>query len=156
MRRPNIRLSHPVTLLRFPFRNWDEHITGGPYIKGDDLQNRLTDFAVRLMELCDKIPKTFAGKHVGEQLFRSGTASAANYAEVRGAESRNDFIHKLGLVRKELNETWVWLRIVELRRMLDPAGVEPLRQECDELCRIIAASRKTAEENLRRGRVPSV
>ncbi len=107
------------------------------------------------MELCDKMPKTFAGRHVGEQLFRSGTACAANYAEVRGAESRNDFVHKLGLVRKELNVTAVWIGIIQLGRMVDPAGVESLRQECDELCRIIAASRKTAQENLGRGRVPS-
>jgi len=53
--------------------------------------------------------RPFAGRHIGEQLFRSGTASAANYAEVRGAESKNDFVHKLGIVRKELNECLVWL-----------------------------------------------
>ena len=75
---------------------------------GEQLQDRLTEFAVQVMELCDKLPKTFAGRHLGEQLFRSGTAGAANYAEARGAESRNDFVHKLGVVRKELNESLVW------------------------------------------------
>lgn len=43
---------------------------------------------------------------------RSGTAAAPNYAEARGPESRADFVHKLGIVQKELNETTVWLRIV--------------------------------------------
>ena len=46
------------------------------------------------------------------QILRSGTAPAPNYAEARGAESRADFIHKLGIVQKELNETSVWLRVL--------------------------------------------
>jgi four helix bundle protein len=119
--------------------------------KGEDLQGRLVEFAASVMELCDQLPKTFTGKHIGEQLMRSATAGAANYAEVRGAESRNDFIHKLGIVRKELNESLVWLRLPE-RRSINPRDpVTSLRSECDELCRIISASRKTAEENARKG-----
>jgi four helix bundle protein len=66
---------------------------------------------------------------MGEQLFRSAIAAAANYAEVRGAESRNDFIHKLGTVRKELNESLVWLRMVERRAMVPRDVVEPLIKE---------------------------
>ncbi len=120
-------------------------------VKGLDIQERLTDFAVAVMALCDDLPRTFAGRHLGEQLFRAGTAGAANYAEVRGAESRNDFIHKLGVVRKELNESLVWLHIVERRGMVSEGTVGPLVNERDELCRIISASRKTAEENARGG-----
>jgi hypothetical protein len=60
--------------------------------KGDDIQERLIDCAVEVMELRDALPKTFAGRHIGEQLFRAGTAGAANYAEARGSESKNDFI----------------------------------------------------------------
>jgi four helix bundle protein len=117
---------------------------------GEELQERLTDFAVGVMDLSDQLPKSFAGRHLSEQLFRSGTASAANYAEARGAESRSDFIHKLGVVRKELNESLVWLRIIERRTMAPAERVGPLRAECDELCRIISASRKTAEDNMRK------
>ena len=93
--------------------------------------------------------RLFTGRHIGEQLFRSGTASAANYAEVRGAESKNDFVHKLGIVRKELNECLVWLKLVEKGGILQAENLNRLRAECDELCRIISASRKTAETNLR-------
>jgi four helix bundle protein len=121
-------------------------------ITGNAIQDRLTDFAVRVMELCDTLPKTFDGRHLGEQLFRSGTAGAANYAEVRGAESKNDFIHKLDIVRKELNESLVWLRVIERRHMAPADLIGPLGVECDELCRIISASRKTAEVNLRQER----
>ncbi len=66
----------------------------------EELQERLTDFAVRVMDLCDRLPKTFAGRHLGKQLFRSATACAANYAEARGAESRSDFITSLALCAK--------------------------------------------------------
>ena len=120
--------------------------------KGEEIQDRLTDFAVKIMELCDGLPKTFAGRHIGEQLFRAGTAGAANYAEVRGAESKNDFIHKLGIVRKELNECLVWLRLLEKRGMAQAGTVRAACSECDELCRIICASRKTAETNLRQNK----
>ncbi len=117
---------------------------------GEELQERLTDFALRVMDLCDRLPKTFAGRHLGKQLFRSATACAANYAEARGAESRSDFIHKLGVVRKELNESLVWLRMIERRSMGPADSVTHLRLECDELCGITSASRKTAEENSRK------
>jgi len=117
--------------------------------KGDDIQERLNGFAVKIMELCDELPKTFAGRHIGEQLFRCETATAANYAEVRGAESPNDFIHKLGIDRKELNESMVWLNLLEKRRLLPDAKVRVALSECDELCRIVSASRKTAEANQR-------
>ncbi len=122
--------------------------------KATEIQDRLCNFAVRVMELCDALPKNFAGRHTGEQLLRSATAAAANYAEVRGAESRNDFIHKLGVVRKELNESLVWLRLVEQRTMVSAAVIGPPIRECDELCRIVAASRKTAEENAKREETP--
>ena len=61
----------------------------------------------------------------------------------------NDFIYKLGIVIKELHESRVWLRMVKIREMAVPASIEPVYQECDELRRIIAASRRTAEQNSR-------
>src|SRR6185503_11446449 len=80
--------------------------------QSDRLEERLIDFAARIIEFAAELPKTPAGRHIALQILRSGTAPAPNYAEARGAESRADFIHKLGIVRKELNETSVWLRIL--------------------------------------------
>jgi four helix bundle protein len=57
--------------------------------KGDDIEERLIDFAVKVVKLCDKLPKSYAGRHMANQLLRSGTAPAAHYAEARGAESTN-------------------------------------------------------------------
>lgn len=113
--------------------------------KGDDLEDRLIDFAVGVLDLCDKLPRTAAGRHVEDQLLRSGTAGAPHYSEARSAESKRDFAHKLRLALKELNESRVWLKIV-LRRNMAPADeAAPLLQECQELCRIIYASIQTVQ-----------
>ncbi len=66
--------------------------------KGDDLEERMITFAVRVIKLCGYLPKTQAGRHVAKQLLHRGTSPAPNYAEARGAESANDFIHKLKIV----------------------------------------------------------
>ena len=117
--------------------------------KGDDIEARLIAFAVTILDLCDVIPKTPAGSHIAGQLLRSGSSPAPNYGEVRGAESTKDFVHKLGIVLKELNESQIWLKILCERKMLQEEELESVYRECDELCRIIAASRRTAEAGLR-------
>ncbi len=113
--------------------------------KGDDIDERLIDFAVAVIELCTQLPNTMAAKHVGGQLLRSGTAPAAHYAEARGAESRRDFVHKLRIALKELNESLVWLKVIGRSKMLPETLVQPVLQECDELGRIINASIQTVQ-----------
>ena len=113
--------------------------------KGDDIQKRLIDFAVSIIQLTTKLPKDSAGKHIAGQLLRSGTSPAPNYAEARSAESPNDFIHKLKIVLKELNETIFWLQIITRGQMLPIEECIELQKECGELCRIISASVKTSQ-----------
>ena len=112
--------------------------------KGDDIQKRLIDFAVNIINLSSKLPKSSAGKHIAGQILRSGTSPAPNYAEARSAESSKDFIHKLKVALKELNETKVWLQIIIQSQMMSNAECASLQKECDELCRILSASVKTA------------
>ena len=113
-----------------------------------DLQDRLIDLAVRVLKLCESLPDTFAGRHIATQLIRSGTSAAPNYGESQGAESRADFIHKLGVALKELRETNVWLRIIVKSGMVKPPEkLEPLVKETDELISILFASVATAKRN---------
>ena len=111
----------------------------------DQLEERLIEFAARIIDFTTELPKTAAGRHVALQILRSGTAAAPNYAEARGAESRKDFIHKLGVVQKELNETCVWLRIVLLISREKEDQIIAILRENVELARIIAASVRTAK-----------
>ncbi len=115
--------------------------------KGDDIEARLVRFAVQVLALCDQLPKNPTGTHIAGQLLRSGTAGAPNYAEARAAESAVDFIHKLGIALKELNESRVWLEMILKRQLVAPSEVEPVLEECVVLSKIIAASRRTAAEN---------
>jgi len=77
-----------------------------------DLENRLIDFAVRIIHVAESLPKTKVGNHIAGQLTRCGTSPAPNYGEAQGAESRSDFIHKMKIFLKELRETKVWLQMI--------------------------------------------
>jgi len=112
--------------------------------KGDDIEDRLIEFAVRVIRVSEALPDTSAGQHIKDQLLRSGTSPAANYGEARNAESTRDFVHKLKIVVKELNETRIWLRIIIQSELMDAERLEALSDECDQLCRIIGASIQTA------------
>ena len=90
-----------------------------------------------------------AGKHISGQQIRSGTASAAHYAEARGAESSADFIHKLRIAVKELNETEFWLRIIIDSGILPARKLEALLDECLQLKRILNASITTTRKSAR-------
>ena len=111
----------------------------------DELERRLIEFAARIIRFSADLPKTATNRHISIQILRCGTAGAANYAEARGAESRADFIHKLGIVRKELNETAVWLKIVAQIVAVKPENLVAITQENLELARIISASIRTAK-----------
>jgi four helix bundle protein len=115
--------------------------------KGDDIQARLMVFASEALDICDQLPKTTEGNQIVGQLLRSATSAASNYAEARGAESRNDFIHKLCLLFKELNESEVWLELVLARGIVAEVQATEVLQHCKALCRIVGASRRTAREN---------
>ena len=95
--------------------------------KGDDIQARLVKFAVRCLDLCDAIPKSPSGSHIATHMLRSASSAAPNYAEARGAESKNDFIHKLGIVYKELNETEVWLEVLRQRGSMPATKLSPIQ-----------------------------
>lgn len=112
--------------------------------KADELEERLIDFAVRIIKLTSRLPKTPAGKHIAGQILRSGTSPAPNYGEARGAESTADFVHKLGVVLKELNETSIWLRVIERSEILRRGLLTDIIEENSELCKIIGSSLRTA------------
>jgi four helix bundle protein len=90
------------------------------------------------------LPKTPAGKHIAGQILRSGTSPAPNYGEARGAESSADFVHKLGVVLKELNETSIWLRVIERSEILRRELLSEIIEENRELCKIIGSSQRTS------------
>ncbi len=112
-----------------------------------DLEERLIDFAVEVINVVEVLPSSKAGNHITNQLVRSGTSPAPNYGEARGAESKKDFVHKLKISLKELLEISVWLKIIARKRFCDSVQVEEGIKECEELIAIFVSSTKTAEGN---------
>lgn len=116
-----------------------------------DLEDRLVDFAVLVLDVVDLLPDTKAGDHVAGQLVRAGTSPAPNYGEAQSAESRKDFIHKVKIALKELKESRVWLKVIRKKGMVaDRELVETSYVECEELIKILGRSAATALANLER------
>jgi len=108
--------------------------------RADQLEERLIDFAVRIIKLSASLPRSPAGKHIAGQILRAGTSPAPNYGEARGSESSADFTHKLRVVLKELNETSIWLQIIRRSKLLKPEQLMEIIQENKSLCKIFASS----------------
>jgi len=112
--------------------------------KGQQLHQRLIEFGARSTRVAKLLPRTEEGRYISQQILRSGLAAAANYAEAQAAESRADFIHKLRIVLKELNETRSWLEQIVANGLHSRDKMGAIIAENQELCFIIGASIRTA------------
>src|SRR5215468_9260235 len=101
--------------------------------KDERLADRLLNFGAEIIKIVEKLPDRLTGKTIARQLVRCGPAGGAHYEEARGAESRSDFIHKLGVALKELRESVHWLRLIDRARMLPDEDMANLIREGREL-----------------------
>ena len=115
-------------------------------MRGDDIAERLLDFAARVIKMTDALPKSQSAKHIGLQIVRSATAGGANYEEARGAESNKDYVHKLSICLKELREARYWIRAIKRAGLTTAKRLGAIMTEADELCRIIGKSIVTAKK----------
>ena len=117
-----------------------------------DLEERLLEYAARIVRLSDSLKGSQSKTHISNQLLRSGTAALAHHGEASAAESNKDFIHKLKIGLKELRETTRWLKLIHRVPLVDkPNLIEPLIKETDELERIFAASIRTLKSRIAEG-----
>ena len=114
-----------------------------------DLEERLIDFSVLIIEITNEMSNTKAGNHLSGQLVRSGTSPALNYGEAQSGESRKDFIHKIKVVLKELRETLVCLKIIHRTKLYKfEDKIKFAMKENDELIAIFVKSVETAQNNM--------
>jgi four helix bundle protein len=102
-----------------------------------ELEGRTKEFSVRIVRLIRTFPKTVDGIEVGRQLLKSGTSIGANYREANRAESKSDFIHKVGVAEKEASETVYWLENCEAASLGKAEDTVTLLTEANELLAII-------------------
>jgi len=112
-----------------------------------DLEERLIDFAVLIIEIINDIENSKAGNHLAGQLVRSGTSVALNYGEAQSAESKKDFIHKMKVILKELRETFICLKILTKSKLYTDHKIEIAKNENNELISIFVKSIETSEKN---------
>ena len=113
-----------------------------------DINERLIEFAVNVIAICDSVNSSRAGSHMVGQLIRSGTSPALNYGEAQSAESRGYFIHKLKIAVKELRESYNSLRIMERANLAsNNVLLQSTITECNELISILVKSIETAKKN---------
>lgn len=77
-----------------------------------NLEERLTKFSEKIINLCQRIPKNTITLPIINQLIRSGTGIGANYTEANGASSKRDFKNKIFISKKEAMETKYWIRLL--------------------------------------------
>ena len=114
-----------------------------------DLEERVIKFSVLIIDLVFEMPNSKAGNHLSGQLIRSGTSVSLNYGEAQGAESRKDFIHKMKIVLKELRESFVCIKIIQLSKLYRSENkLLKIKNENNELIAIFVKSIETAKKNV--------
>ncbi len=111
------------------------------------MRKRTKTFAIGIIKLFGKLPKSEEARIIGRQMLRSGTSVAANYRAACRAKSQADFISKMGTVVEESDETVFWLELLEESGISPTSLIQPHREEALELLRIFTASLKTARSN---------
>jgi four helix bundle protein len=117
-------------------------------MKENILKTKSYAFALKVIKLYQKLSSEKKEFVLSKQILRSGTSIGANIEEANQAESKRDFIHKLGIAQKEANETHYWIRLLTDSNFLDQNTSAILKDDCEELIKLITSSIKTAKNNL--------
>ena len=115
-----------------------------------ELENRLVSLSLNIERLCKNLKDGFMSEHLSKQIIRSSTSAALNYGEAQSAESRNDFIHKISIVLKELRETQISLNLLSGSITNgQETQMQACQKECGELVAIFHKTVMTAKSKAR-------
>jgi len=105
-----------------------------------DFKNRLYKFAIKLVELIDKLPKDRVGFRIGDQLLRSGTSILGNYIEAESSSSKKDFLNSFNTSLKSANESKLWVSLLRDTKRISSEDAEWFLKELAEFANIFASS----------------
>lgn len=115
-------------------------------IERRDLRKRTKLFALRIIKLYASLPKTTEAQILGKQVVRSGTSVGAHYREAKRARSTAEFISKVEVALQELDETIYWLELLCESEIVVETRLSSLRDEAEQLMKILVTSAKTAKK----------
>ena len=113
---------------------------------GNLIKTKSTEFAIRIINLCNYLKQNKKEYSLAEQLLRSGTSIGANYRESQNASSKKDFLNKISIALKEANETEYWLELLLKTNYITEAEYKSIYKDCDELVRLLTSSVKSAKD----------
>jgi four helix bundle protein len=114
-------------------------------MQNNDLKKRTKDFALRVIDLVEALPRSRTSDVIGKQLLRSGTSVGANYRSANRAKSTADFISKMSIVEEEADESAYWMELIVETSIVSEKRIEKLLSEANEIVAISVASIKTAK-----------
>jgi four helix bundle protein len=112
-------------------------------VQTKQLQERTTQFAIRIVKLFRALPRNSDTRVMGNQLLRSGTSVAANYRAACRSRSRPEFAARIAVALEEVDESRFWLDLLVRTEVFPRKRLDALLSEADELIRIFSASRRT-------------
>jgi len=117
-------------------------------MNASELQNRIKEFAYRVVPLCESLPSKKMRRIIEDQLLRSVFSAAANYRAACKAQSTRAFTAKLSIAFEEIDESLFWLEVIDELKLIGKAKMILIIKEADELTRILASSRKTSQKKM--------
>jgi len=109
-----------------------------------DLKKRTKQFALRIIRLCESLPKGRTSDTIARQLVKCGTSVGANYRAACRARSKADFISKMGIVEEECDESIFWMELLIEAGIVEEAKLKDLIDEANQILSIVISSIKTA------------
>jgi four helix bundle protein len=109
------------------------------------LKKKSFKFAVRIVNLYKYLCFEKREFVLSKQLLRSGTSVGAMVREAEHSESKTDFVHKLAIAQKEINETIYWLELMRETEYISDQEFDSINTDATELIKIITSSIKTAK-----------
>ena len=112
------------------------------------IKNKSFEFAIRIVKLYQYLCNDKKEFVLSKQLLRSGTSVGAMVRESEHSESKADFIHKLSIAQKEINETIYWLELLKATDYLTKEQFESINNNATEIIKLITSIIKTAKSNI--------
>lgn len=112
------------------------------------IKGKSFDLAVRIVKLVNFLTEDKRENVLSKQLLRSGTSVGANIREAEHAESKKDFIHKMAIAQKEINESIFWLVLLKETDYLKDSAFNSLNNDAIEIIKLITSIIKTTKDNI--------
>ena len=117
-------------------------------MKENVIRKKSFDFAIRIVRLFQYLQMDKKEYVLSKQLLRSGTSVGAMVREAEHSESKADFIHKLAISQKEINETIYWLELLHATGYLSQQQFDNISTDAVEIIKLITSIIKTTKANI--------